>query len=172
MKAGARLSDENISLWDEIARVQAKASFSSVESYAVHRQWVMTRAADYDQNVLPRIQQGANVSAAEYIVMQRDRAALVRAMDARLTDLDGLVLPTVPIVAPTLAEVAPPGVFAQKNLLLIRNPAAMNFFDLCAISLPLPREGGLPVGLMLVARNGQDRKLFRMAAAVERLFAA
>jgi len=43
---------------------------------------------------------------------------------------------------------------------------------LCAISLPLPRAGGLPVGLMLVARNGQDRKLFRMAAAVERMFAA
>jgi aspartyl-tRNA(Asn)/glutamyl-tRNA(Gln) amidotransferase subunit A len=36
----------------------------------------------------------------------------------------------------------------------------------------LPRAGGLPVGLMLVARNGQDRQLFQMAAAVERLFAS
>ena len=53
-----------------------------------------------------------------------------------------------------------------------RNTALVSFFDLCAISLPLPRAGGLPVGLMLVARNGQDRKLFRMAAAVERMFAA
>jgi hypothetical protein len=44
------------------------------------------------------------------------------------------------------------------------------FFDLCAISLPLPRAGALPVGLMLVARNAHDRRLFRMAAAVERLF--
>jgi aspartyl-tRNA(Asn)/glutamyl-tRNA(Gln) amidotransferase subunit A len=35
----------------------------------------------------------------------------------------------------------------------------------------LPREGGLPVGLMLIARNGQDRLLLRIAAAVERLFA-
>ena len=59
----------------------------------------------------------------------------------------------------------------QKNLLILRNTAMMNFFDLCAISLPLPRESGLPVGLMLVARNGEDKKLFRMAAAVERLFA-
>ena len=54
---------------------------------------------------------------------------------------------------------------------ILRNPAIANFFDLCAISLPLPRAGGLPVGLMLVARNGHDRRLFRMAAAVERLFA-
>ena len=169
--AGIRLSDENITLFDEVARVQAKASFSSVEAYAIHRQWLTTRAADYDPNVLGRIQQGANVSAAEYIGMQRERAALVRAMDARLIDLDGLMLPTAAIVAPTIAEVSPPALFMQKNLLILRNTAMMNFFDLCAISLPLPRESGLPVGLMLVARNGEDKKLFRMAAAVERLFA-
>jgi len=39
-------------------------------------------------------------------------------------------------------------------------------------ALPLPRARALPVGLMLVARNGHDRRLFRMAAAVERLFSA
>jgi aspartyl-tRNA(Asn)/glutamyl-tRNA(Gln) amidotransferase subunit A len=51
---------------------------------------------------------------------------------------------------------------------VVRNTSWVNFFDLCAISLPLPREGGL----MLVARNGHDRRLFQIAAAVERLFAA
>ena len=47
-----------------------------------------------------------------------------------------------------------------------------NLLDLCAISLPCPRAGGLPVGLMLMARNGRDRKLLRIAAAVERILAA
>ena len=56
--------------------------------------------------------------------------------------------------------------------MILRNTAFANFFDLCAISLPLPREGGLPVGLMVMARKGEDKKLFRMAAALERLFAA
>jgi hypothetical protein len=32
-------------------------------------------------------------------------------------------------------------------LLILRNPALINFFDLCAISLPLPRAGRLPAGL-------------------------
>jgi len=67
---------------------------------------------------------------------------------------------------------APADVFARKNAMLLRNTSMWNFFDCCAISLPLPREGGLPTGLMLVARNGQDRRLFRIAAAVERLWAA
>jgi aspartyl-tRNA(Asn)/glutamyl-tRNA(Gln) amidotransferase subunit A len=92
-------------------------------------------------------------------------------MDARLSDLDGLVLPTTPIVAPTIAEVSASfEAFMAKQLLGFRNTSIINFFDLCAVSLPLPREGQLPVGLMLVARNGQDRKLLRMAAAVEHLF--
>jgi aspartyl-tRNA(Asn)/glutamyl-tRNA(Gln) amidotransferase subunit A len=171
-RAGAVLSDEAIPLWDDIARVQAKATFSAIEACAIHRQWLDTRAADYDPLVRNRILPGRNVSAAEYVDMQRERARLVRAMDARLTDLDGLIMPTTPFVAPTMAEVSTPEAFVPKNLLGLRNTSLINFYDLCAISLPLPRAGDLPVGLMLIARNGQDRKLFRMAAAIERLFAA
>jgi Amidase len=81
--------------------------------------------------------------------------------------LDGLVLPTTPIVAPTITEVSASfEAFMAKQLLGFRNTNMINFFDLCAVSLPLPRVGALPVGLMLVARNGRDRKLLRIAAAV------
>jgi Asp-tRNA(Asn)/Glu-tRNA(Gln) amidotransferase A subunit family amidase len=34
--------------------------------------------------------------------------------------------------------------------------------------LPLPRQNGLATGFMLVGRNGQDRHLFDIAAAVEK----
>jgi aspartyl-tRNA(Asn)/glutamyl-tRNA(Gln) amidotransferase subunit A len=144
------------------------------ESYSIHRERLKTRASDYDPFVRSRIKGGRTLSAADYMAMLRDRTALVRAMDARLSDLDALVLPTTPIVAPAIAEVSSSEGFTAKNKngLILRNPAIVNFFDLCAISLPLPRAGGLPVGLMLVARNSHDRRLFRMAAAVERIFAA
>jgi aspartyl-tRNA(Asn)/glutamyl-tRNA(Gln) amidotransferase subunit A len=36
--------------------------------------------------------------------------------------------------------------------------------------LPIPGSG-LPVGLMLMARNGNDHRLFRIATAIERLWA-
>ena len=86
-----------------------------------------------------RIERGCAVSAADYVDMVRDRARLVRAMDARLAALDVLVMPTTAIVAPTIAEVADPKVFAARNMALLRNTNIINFFDLCAISLPLPR---------------------------------
>jgi len=104
--------------------------------------------------------------------MVRDRARLIGLMDARLADLDVLAWPTTPIVAPTMQEVAAADDFSRKNAMLLRNTVIANFFDLCAISIPMPREGGLPTGLMLVARNGHDQRLFRIAAAVERLLAA
>jgi aspartyl-tRNA(Asn)/glutamyl-tRNA(Gln) amidotransferase subunit A len=169
--AGARVSDETLPILEEPARVQAKGSFSSVESYAIHRRLLARHADEYDPLVRGRIEAGRDVSAADYIEMQRERADLVRAMDERLSALDALVMPTVPIVAPEIAEVSKPDSAREKNLLLLRNPALANFFDLCAISIPLPREGTLPVGLMLVGRNGQDHKLFQIAAAVENLFA-
>jgi aspartyl-tRNA(Asn)/glutamyl-tRNA(Gln) amidotransferase subunit A len=92
-------------------------------------------------------------------------------MDARLADLDVLAMPTSPVVAHLLSEVATPDDFARRNAMVLRNTTMWNFFDCCAISLPLPREGGLPAGLMLVARNGQDHRLLRIAAAVEKVLA-
>jgi hypothetical protein len=38
----------------------------------------------------PRIEAGRTLSAADYMAMLRDRTVLVRAMDARLSDLDAL----------------------------------------------------------------------------------
>ena len=102
----------------------------------------------------------------------RERARLIRAMDARLEDIDAIVLPTMKILPPTISEVSTLEGFSAKQALVGPNVNWVNFFDLCAISLPLPREGALPVGLMLVARNGHDHRLFRIAAAVERLFTA
>jgi len=172
-RSGVYLSDEPLALLDDMVRLNAKATIPAIEGYAIHRERLATRGADFDPNVRVRLEAARGISASDYIAIIRERSRLVRAMDARLADLDGLVLPTVPTVAPALAEVlAAPEVFAARNRIALRNAAIVNVFDLCAISLPLPRQGGLPVGLMLVARNGQDRKLFRMAAAIERLFAA
>src|SRR6185503_14936269 len=64
-----------------------------------------------------------------------------------------------------------PKAFMARNALLLRNTTIGNLFDLCAVSLPIPRAGNLPCGLMLLARNGHDRRLLRIAAAVERVFA-
>lgn len=174
-KAGALLNDHPLSLLAEMQAVNAKGGFAASEAFFVHQAGLDSRAEDFDPLVRGRIERGRTVSAADYIFMQRRRPDLIRAMDADLADLDALILPTTPIRAPKIADLAASeAAFTAANMLLLRNTSVGNFFDLCAISLPLPaslRPGSLPVGLMLVARNGQDRRLLRMAAAVERLLA-
>jgi aspartyl-tRNA(Asn)/glutamyl-tRNA(Gln) amidotransferase subunit A len=168
-KAGVRLTEENLPLFDEMRDVNAYGGIVQPEACAMHRDRLKRRGADMDPNVRVRIERGCAISAADYIGMLYARERLVRAMDRRLAALDVLVMPTAGIVAPTIAEVADPEIFAKRNAMLLRNTSVGNFFDLCGISLPLPAK--LPVGLMLLARNGHDRMLLRMAAAVEKLFA-
>ena len=171
-RAGCRLSNEKLALLDGMVRVNSRGGVQPAEAFTLHRDRLDRRGPALDQNVRVRLERARNISAADYIEMVNERATLIAEMDARLADIDVLVLPTTPIVAPTIEEMTAPDVFARKNAMLLRNTSIWNFFDCCAISLPLPRDGGLPVGLMLVVRNGHDHRLFRIAAAVERLLAA
>jgi aspartyl-tRNA(Asn)/glutamyl-tRNA(Gln) amidotransferase subunit A len=171
--AGVRVSRETMPLFDAMNAVNAKGGISPPEACAIHRDWMGRRPNDIDPNVRARIARGCEVPAADYVDMMRARAQLVRAMDARLIGLDALIMPTTSIVAPTIAEVADEKVFAARNAALLRNAAIINFFDLCAVTLPLPvAPPAMPVGLMVVVRNGQDRRLLNMAAALATLFAA
>jgi len=170
-KEGVRLSEQKLPLLDDMMAALARASILVAEVYFVHGERLARRGADVDPIVRARVEKGREISAAAYIGVLRERARLIRAMDLALADLDALVMPTTPVVAPRLDEVAEPKAFMARNALLLRNTTIGNFFDLCAVSLPIPRAGNLPCGLMLLARNGHDRRLLRIAAAVERLFA-
>jgi aspartyl-tRNA(Asn)/glutamyl-tRNA(Gln) amidotransferase subunit A len=158
-------------LLDDMLAVNAKGGFAPSEAFSIHRAHLANRANDFDPNVRVRIERGGKVSAADYVDMSRARAGLIRTMDAQASAFDAWVLPTTPIAAPTIAEMQDSSTFNTKNMLLLRNTSTWNFFDMCAISIPIPGSG-LPVGLMLVARNGHDRRLFEVAAGIERLFAA
>ena len=169
-RAGVRVTRETISLLDDMRQVNAYGGIVQPEACAIHRDRLKRRSADIDPNVRPRLERGATISAADYVDTVLARTRLAAAMDLRLAQFDALTLPTSPIIAPTIAEIADPKTYIARNLMLLRNTSPVNFCELCAISLPLP--AALPVGLMLVARNGQDHALLRIAAAVEQLLAS
>jgi aspartyl-tRNA(Asn)/glutamyl-tRNA(Gln) amidotransferase subunit A len=174
-KAGAVAGDHPLPLLTEMQAVNAKGGFAASEAFFVHRAALDSQPGDFDPVVRGRIERGRMISAADYIFMQRRRTELIQAMDADLADLDALILPTTPIRAPKIADLAASEeAFTAANMLLLRNTSVGNFFDLCAISLPVStglRSGNLPIGLMLMTRNGQDRRLLRIAAAIETILA-
>jgi aspartyl-tRNA(Asn)/glutamyl-tRNA(Gln) amidotransferase subunit A len=180
-RSGCLLSDEKIAPVDEVPRIQSDLASSGrnvagsllfAEAFAIHEERLGRRPQAIDPNVRASLERGRAMSSADLIRTQRARARLVAAMDLVTQQFDVLIMPTTKIVAPLLSESTTPEGFAAKSPLLAGNTSLVNFLDLCAISLPIPRAGGLPVGLMLVARNGHDRRLLQIALAVERLFAA
>src|SRR4051794_13244177 len=171
-QAGAQIRDHGIDdLLDGMARATAPASIASVEASEIHADWLFEKAREFDPRVQGRIAQSSMVPAHLYIRMMRRRRALVSAMDERLTPIDVLALPTTAIVAPPIAPLlTDDALYTWTNLLVLRNTMVGNQFDLTSISLPIPGTA-LPVGFMLVARNGQDHRLLQIAAAIEALFA-
>jgi aspartyl-tRNA(Asn)/glutamyl-tRNA(Gln) amidotransferase subunit A len=169
-KNGVRLSYEKLPQFDGMMQVLSRASILVAEVYSIHRERLAQRGGGIDPIVVGRVGKGADIIAADYVIALRERAALIREMDARLADIDALVMPTTPTVAPRVDEVTDPKVFMARNAMLLRNTTIGNFFDLTAISLPLPHDGGLPTGLMLMTRNGYDRRLLRIAAAIEQMY--
>jgi aspartyl-tRNA(Asn)/glutamyl-tRNA(Gln) amidotransferase subunit A len=167
-KAGVRLTDKTMPLVDEMAQINARGGIIAPEALSIHDVLLDRHGRDVDPNVRVRMERARNLPAAAYISMLRDRNRLVGLMDLALQDFDALLMPTVALVAPRLDEVATPEMFAAKNAQVLRNTSIANFFDLCAISVPIPGTA-LPVGLMLVGRNGSDRRLLSIAGAVEHL---
>jgi len=97
-------------------------------------------------------------------------------MEARLAGFDALLCPTVPIVAPAIADVAPgaerDAAFFRVNGLLLRNTSMVNMLDGCAISIPCHAPDELPVGLMVWHGAMRDHGVLNVARQIERMLQA
>jgi aspartyl-tRNA(Asn)/glutamyl-tRNA(Gln) amidotransferase subunit A len=151
----------------DVGVMNTKGGFAAAESYAWHRYLIISHGDVYDPRVSLRILRGEAISAADYIDLLQARKSLIARAAVRLAPYDALVMPTSAIIPPRIADLADDHAFTKANLLSLRNCTLINMIDGCAISLPCHREGEAPVGLMLAASGGSDRRIFELAAAME-----
>jgi len=151
----------------DVGVMNTKGGFAAAESYAWHRYLIVSHGDVYDPRVAMRIRRGEAISAADYIDLLEMRKSLIARSTVRLAPYDALVLPTTANTPPRIADLADDKAFTAANLLALRNCTLINMIDGCAISLPCHREGEVPVGLMLAAAGGSDRRIFEVAAAME-----
>ena len=151
----------------DVGVMNAKGGFAASESYAWHRYLLTSKGDVYDPRVSSRILRGEGLSAADYIDLLGARRSLIARATVRLAPYDALVMPTSAITPPRIADLADDKAFSKANLLSLRNCTLINMIDGCAISLPAQREGEAPVGLMLAASGGSDRRIFELAAGME-----
>lgn len=172
-QSGAHITELALAELDELPQLQVNANFAAAESYAWHQQLLTQKAHLYDPRVASRIQRGATISACDYIKLQGERQLWIMKMNSAMQGFDAFLSPTVPMVAPAIAAVAPGTErdedFFQTNTLLLRNTSAINMLDGCAVSLPCQTPDELPVGLMVWAGAMRDDMVLNIALQIEQL---
>jgi aspartyl-tRNA(Asn)/glutamyl-tRNA(Gln) amidotransferase subunit A len=167
--AGARIIDIPLREFAELRQINAKGGIVTAEAYAIHRPLIAKAEKMYDPQVLARILRGREQSAADYIDVLKARADFMRRVRAVTALYDALMMPTVPVIAPRVADLEADEAYRRFNMLVLRNPSIANFLDGCSISIPCHRAGDAPVGLMLFGEHNADRRLLSIAAAIEQV---
>ena len=144
--------------------------FLAPECYALHRRHVERDPDAFDPRVIVRILRASEQTAADYVDLLHARAD-IQAECARVSRLyDGVLMPTVPTVAPPIVDLeASDSLYGKTNLLMLRNPLIGNFLDRCAATVPISPVGEAPVGLMIMGERGADDAVLSIATALERL---
>jgi aspartyl-tRNA(Asn)/glutamyl-tRNA(Gln) amidotransferase subunit A len=150
--------------------VPTDRTLQAAESYAYHAENVSKTPELYQAETLRRIRAGENVSAAEYILRRRELDEARRNIGRVFADVDLLVTPTMPMAAPTIAELrANPEALRPAELRLLRNTRPFNVWGLPAISVPCGfTESGMPIGLQIAGAHWREDLVLRLAWAYER----
>ncbi len=102
-----------------------------------------------------------------YHTAQRVRTLIRQDFANALAELDLLLTPTTPSPAFPLGSVSDPLAMYQQDVFL----AAVSLAGLPAVSLPVPTDATLPVGVQLIGRQSEDARLLDAAEAISRALA-
>jgi aspartyl-tRNA(Asn)/glutamyl-tRNA(Gln) amidotransferase subunit A len=166
-RLGASIERIEVPEFLDVGVMNKAGGFAAAESYAWHRYLIEGHGDVYDPRVSSRILRGGAITAADYIDILEARKSFIARANVRLAPYDAVVMPTSAIAPPRISDLADDHAFAKANLLSLRNCTLINMLDGCAISVPCHRNGEAPVGFMLAAAGGSDRRIFELAAGVE-----
>jgi aspartyl-tRNA(Asn)/glutamyl-tRNA(Gln) amidotransferase subunit A len=129
----------------------------------------------FDPDIAKQIERGLAWSGSDVARALIASTSIAHAFATFFTGVDLLLAPTVPCVAWPFTQLGPDmigGRPASPRGHAVFTPF-VNHARLPAISIPCGRdEAGLPFGLQIIARRGQDRTLLRAARHIEALLRA
>ena len=133
------------------------------EAAAVHAGWLRTRLADYGPDVRARALAGFMLPSTAYVTGRRARNWARSSWERELGGFDLLVAPAMPIVAPRLDAIP-----EDYRLLIMPYNSPASLLGLPVTVVPCGFVDGLPVGLALTGRSGEDGVTLAAAEAYQR----
>jgi aspartyl-tRNA(Asn)/glutamyl-tRNA(Gln) amidotransferase subunit A len=141
------------------------------EASAVHARWIRQRPRAYGPDVRARLQLGALVSGADYVVAQRARDRIREAIRRVFEQVDVLLLPTTPITAPVIGDRVARWGSGEEPVdgALVRLTSPFNLSGVPALSVPFGAAGGLPVGVQVVGPWYDEPRVLAVGRLIEAL---
>ena len=167
-RAGARLRDVSVRGMSETAELAA--DITAAEALAYHRRWFEKAPELYGPDLRTRMQEARGMTAVHYLAALERRRGYSARLESALSEVDILIAPSIPAVAPLLEATEVPFGRVRENvrLALLRLTRPANLAGLPAISVPCGfSPEGLPVGLQLVGRPSADQAVLNAAFGYE-----
>jgi aspartyl-tRNA(Asn)/glutamyl-tRNA(Gln) amidotransferase subunit A len=167
---GARLMPIELPEVDRVDSYFRKGHLAGVELYAFLKAELPEWLELIEDIVQQRMAEASTLPAHEYLERRRVFAECGASAAERLSNVDVLVSPTVAATPPTLASASQLENYRRANLLMLRNTGMVNYLGLCALTMPVALDdSGMPVGLQLIARHGEEERLLAIALAFEKV---
>ena len=152
---------------NEMASLFGRCNISAIELYMRLREQFHRQPEIFDPAVGPRILAGKDVSAVDYLEIRTGYARLRQQVIETLANVDALITPTTPFPALPVADVDSDR-FPTLNRRCMQTTVPANLLGLCAITLPCGvTSDGLPMGLQLIGRPFEERRILLLAHAFE-----
>ena len=136
------------------------------EAAVIHADLMALNPAGYAPGTRAQIAAGATTLATDYVAARRFQADLCNRVEALFAQVDVLLAPSVPFVAPH----EDPVITHDQDSEMLASGFA-NVTGHPSLNLPCGWIEGLPVGLQLTGAFGQDRRLLSVAKQVADLIA-
>lgn len=155
----------------EVARARAAAFvISNSEGASLHLPDLRTRAADFEPLSRDRFLAGALIPAAWLNQAQRVRRWFALRAAALFREVDVLIAPATPVVAPTIGtewiEVGGRRLPCRPSLGLLTQPISCIGLPVCAVPV-WGCHPSLPIGVQLIAAPWREAQVLRVAHALE-----
>lgn len=135
------------------------------EAAHLHRERVEADPDKFGKDVLANLRRGLEVRAAEYLDALEEREELSDEVEAAMAGVDAILVPATPRVAPLIAD------SDSVRPLLTRYTRPFNVTGQPIMTVPAPAKG-LPVGIQVIGRFGEDATVVEVAAWLERSWKA
>ena len=167
--AGAIVKDASLPEAREAFEIFVAGGVSAIELRAFLDRELPDWLATIDPVNAPALRNAENLPAREYLSRRLRLVEAARSAAACFDDVDVIATPTVMFTSHVLTDEGPEK-FQAHNRNLVHNVVPVNYLTLCAATLPVGLDRlGMPVGLQLIAKGGNDERLVAIACAAERI---